>query len=281
MTVNVARRRTRAARPVDDHVAESPIAIGELEQTTFSCPGCSRPLALGAARCPGCRTRLVMRVEAKRASLFVGVGLTVGLLAGGGLAAMTYALGQPARDANIAAAAAAAAIANLPDRVTRSQAPIASAGAGSSTGNGSGTGAGSGSGTAAVSGLTRSAIGQAAAIDARLLTSAVALETALAAPEFDSIAVSQILRTMSADAVYGLQLTTHIGAWSAGGALSDELSGFYTSVQETAAEGLTASIRNEAAYEAAATAMLTLLASLDDVDASVREAAADAGVALP
>jgi hypothetical protein len=86
---------------------------------------------------------------------------------------------------------------------------------------------------------------------------------------------------MSADAVYGLQLTAHIGAWSGGATLSDELAAFYTAIKDTAAEGLTASIRNEAAYEAASVGMLVLLGSLSDLDAGVLAAARAAGVDLP
>ena len=39
------------------------IAIGEIDQTIFDCPSCSRPLALGDRRCPGCRTRLLHGVQ--------------------------------------------------------------------------------------------------------------------------------------------------------------------------------------------------------------------------
>jgi hypothetical protein len=280
MTVNVARRRTRSARPVDQPTASAPVAIGELGQTVFSCPACNRPLALGARRCPGCSTRLIMRVQARRAAAFVGLGLVVGLAIGGIVTATSFLADQPARDAAVARAAAAAALANVPPPAA-SQAPVASHGAATSNGTGNGSGSGTGSGAAAVSALTRSAISQAAAIDARLVTYGVALQAALAATDLDAIAVSQILRTMSADAVYGLQLTSHIGAWAGGKALSGELEVFYAAIKDTAAEGLTASIRNEAAYEAASVAMLALLESLADLDAGVSAAAGRAGVDLP
>ncbi len=272
MTVNVARRRSRAARNAESPALE-PLVIGELEQTVFSCPGCTRPLALGARRCPGCGTRLIMGVEFKRVSVFVGLGLVAGFAVGGALTATSFLLDQSARDAWVAEAAVAAAIADG-TIAPASAAPIENGGTGGSTGSGSGAGTG-------VSALTRSAIGQAAEIDARLVTSAVALETALAAPDFDTVAVSQLLRTMSADAVYGLQLTTHIGAWPGGRTLSGDLAAFYAAIQETAGEGLTASIRNEDAYRAAAAAMLQLLTVLDEVDGGVRAAASQAGIALP
>ncbi|HEX7222521.1 MAG TPA: hypothetical protein VF231_04690, partial [Candidatus Limnocylindrales bacterium] len=137
MTVNVARRRTRSARPVDEPTSSTPVAIGELDQTLFSCPACSRPLALRARRCPGCSTRLIMRVEARRASAFVGLGLVVGLAIGGILTATSFLADQPARDAAVARAAAAAALANVPPAAA-SHAPAATQGTGSSNGKGNG-----------------------------------------------------------------------------------------------------------------------------------------------
>ena len=117
-------------------------------------------------------------------------------------------------------------------------------------------------------------------MNGRLASSADALAAALAAPTFDTFAASQILRSTSADAVFGLQLTRHIGEWSGGKALSAELTAFYAAVQETAAEGLSASIRNDEAYQAAAKTMHDLLGDLDDVGERVREVAGAAEVAL-
>ena len=108
MTVNVARRRAAA---IATPSTEAPTAIGEFEPTTFACPACTRPLAIGARRCPGCGTRFIMRVELRRASLFIGFGLLTGLMVGGGLTAVTSAVDRSAREARIAADAAAAALA--------------------------------------------------------------------------------------------------------------------------------------------------------------------------
>jgi hypothetical protein len=270
MTVNVARRR---AAQIAKSSTDAPTVIGEFEPTTFACPACKRPLALGARRCPGCGTRFLMRVELRRASVFVGVGLLVGLMVGGGLTAVSSAIDRPARDARIAAEAAAAALAAAgtaagPVATAR---PIATQGTGGSSGGG---------GTAGVPALTRSAIGQAAAVDGRMAASATALATAAGAAHFDTVEVAAILRSLSAEAVAGLQLSTHIGAWSGGQAASTQLTAFYGDIQRTAAEGLSASIRNEAAYRAAATAMLELLAGLDAADAALRSAAAAGGVTL-
>src|SRR4029079_19837812 len=86
MTVNAVRRARR--RPVPPLAEENgpsseSLAIGEIDQTVFDCPRCSRPLAVGTRRCPGCRTRLMAGVPLSRASGFVAVGLAVGLAVGG------------------------------------------------------------------------------------------------------------------------------------------------------------------------------------------------------
>src|SRR5712671_1260637 len=89
MTVDAARRTRRRVPKVSPgpeplFVPPSTMAIGELDQTIFECPSCSRPLALGARRCPGCGTRLIAGVTLGKASSFVAVGLAIGLLAGTG-----------------------------------------------------------------------------------------------------------------------------------------------------------------------------------------------------
>ncbi|MFL5680350.1 MAG: hypothetical protein ACJ77B_07095, partial [Chloroflexota bacterium] len=47
---------TRRAKPRPPVVPE-PLVIGEPDKNIFNCPVCARPLTVGAARCPGCRTR--------------------------------------------------------------------------------------------------------------------------------------------------------------------------------------------------------------------------------
>jgi hypothetical protein len=79
MTVNAARRpRRRSVKPASEPVQTAPVgsfAIGEINQTVFDCPTCSRPLALGTRRCPGCRTRLVLGVPMSKAMIFATAGL--------------------------------------------------------------------------------------------------------------------------------------------------------------------------------------------------------------
>ena len=266
MTVEVAQRRTRKPKAVP---ASESLAIGEIDQTVFACPACARPLALGARRCPGCGTHLIFGVQAKRASIFVVAGLAGGVLIAGMLGAAGSAIDQAARDATAAAAAAA-----LPSGF----APVASATPAPSA-NPSPTTAGTGT-NSSVPGLTRSALAQAAALNERLASSSTGLAAALAAPNFDTYGVSQILRATSGEAVLGLQLSSYVGSWPRGQALSGEMTQFYSTVQQTAAEGLSASIRNETAYRTAGQQMLELLRRLDLVDGHIRDLAADAGVAI-
>ena len=238
------------------------LAIGEIDQTVFACPACARPLALGARRCPGCGIRIILGVRAQRASLFVGVGLAAGIVASGLLGATVSALDSARRDAE-AAAAAANALPSIAPSAAPSASPAPSIGT-----------------TSTVPAVTRSALGQAAAVHARLATSSSTLAAAIEGETFDTFAVSQILRSTSGDAVVGLQLTPHIATWSGGTTLSGDLRSFYLAIQETAAGGLSASMRNEAAYRAAAEDMIELLSGLGAVDAQLRDVAGRAGVSL-
>ncbi len=104
---------------------------------------------------------------------------------------------------------------------------------------------------------------------------------AIKAKTLDTYGVSQKLRAISADAVVGLQLASHVEAWSEGKLLSMDMTAFYTAVQESAATGLSASLRNDKAYRAAGQSMVALLGGVAALDVRVRDAAAVAGVPLP
>lgn len=264
MTVDVARRRTR--KPKIASKSES-LSIGEIDQTVFACPACSRPLALGARHCPGCGTHLILGVQAKRASIFASVGLIAGVVVSGLIGATAAAIDTAMRDAD--AAAAAAAIANALPSIAPTAAATPSPSPSATTGT-----------TPTFPGLTRSALVEAAAIHTRLATSSASLAAAVGSGPFDTLTVSGILRATSGDAVIGLQLAPVIGAWSGGETLSADLRTFYLAVQATAAEGLSASIRNDTAYRAAAEKMIALLGALDAVDAQLRDVADGAGVSL-
>jgi hypothetical protein len=270
MTVNVARRRSKAA-PAGG--AESNGPIGEIGQTLFGCPACGRPLAIGVRRCPGCSARLVMGVRAGRAAMFVTIGLILGVAFGGGLAAVLSAVRMPARDAQVAQAAAAAALAAAVHAQAAASAVALATPAITPAGGSSGTRS-----TVTIPASSASALTQALILNARLSDATSALRAALGAPKFDAQEVSQLLRDASANSVIGLQLAQDLNAWSGGTAVGARMTTLYTSLQSTAAEGLGASIRNEAAYRRAAQAMVALLGGLGPIDSEARQLAATAGI---
>ncbi|MFL5686796.1 MAG: hypothetical protein ACJ77D_12145 [Chloroflexota bacterium] len=279
MTVDVARRRTRRSTKITSPSAASPLvteslSIGEIEPTVFSCPNCQRPLAIGARQCPGCKTRLIARVQFGKASLFVAFGVAVGLAIGGAVGTAAIAAGNASRDAEVQSRVAAAlAAANVRPAAVATTSPVAS--------NRPIATAVTGGGGVAVPPLAQSALNQAATVDAQLAAAAPVLRSALAAKTFDTYTVFQVLRSVSEEAVAGRQLAAHIGDWSGGTELGPSLAAYYSTLQESAGQGLDASIRNAPAYKAAAREMLKLLEGLGPVDAQLRSVAEGAGVTIP
>jgi pimeloyl-ACP methyl ester carboxylesterase len=283
MTVNVARRRAKAAGAGETGRSDGP--IGEIGQTLFGCPACGRPLAIGVRRCPSCSARLVMGVRAGRAAMFVTIGLIVGVAFGGGLAATLTAIRLPERDAAVARAVAAAVLAGAAQAQAQAQAQPQAQAAASTAPHAPAITPGSGSSgtgtTVTIPANSASALTQALILNARLSDSTTALRAALAAPKFDAQEVSQLLREASANSVIGLQLAESLNAWSGGTAVGGRMTMFYTAIQATAAEGLGASIRNDPAYRRAATSMVALLAGLGPMDDQARQLAATVGINLP
>src|SRR4051794_13891821 len=278
MTVNAVRRPRRrptdsAGSPSSGPVLLAPVetlAIGEFEQTVFDCPNCRRPLALGARRCPGCRTRLLNGVTLKKASGFLAAGMAIGLLVGGGTGvAIALSAAHPA-------AAADAAGRPLPDpavgpvaSVSPSVAPsIAPTAVPTSTPD-------------AIPPVTRSALVQVMATNDRLRTAAETLRSELGSSAFDASEVAQVLRLVSADSVFGSQIAGRVTEWPGTAEAGTALAGFYASVHETADGGLVASVRNEAAYRSAARTMVRTIDGLAGIDAALRAVATSAGVTLP
>jgi hypothetical protein len=251
--------------------APASIAIGEIDQTIFECPSCSRPLALGARRCPGCGTRLVGGVTLGKASGFVAVGLAVGLLTGFGGAVVLGLSHAPVAPAAVGAQPSAA--------------PVTGANGGNG-GNGPGaaptaTPAPTATARTGVPPVTESALTQVIGTNARLAADQTLLAAALAAPNFDPSDVAQILRTISAESIFGQQVAGRLSGWTGSSAVGVELTSFYGSVHGGAADGLVASVRNADAYRSAGKAMVRLLADLPRIDAEVYAVAASAGLELP
>ncbi len=248
-------------RPPEPFASSMP--IGEPDRNIFSCPVCSRPLATGAGRCPGCKTRLAMGVPLKRASLFVSTGLLVGLFAGGGLMAAAGgvaggALPTPSQPAGgVLPSASTTPSASLAPTPTR---PPVDPG---------------------IPPSSRAALGQVGTLEIRLLEAADDLRTHLAATDLDTSAVAQTLRSLNSNAAFGIDVARRLGDWDAGARLAEDLAALCEDIRSTARSGLSASVRNDAAYRTAATEMLALLGTLGSLDADARSLALIADVDFP
>ncbi|MBA2718790.1 MAG: hypothetical protein H0U52_06050 [Chloroflexi bacterium] len=243
------------------------MSIGEIDQTIFDCPTCSRPLALGARRCPGCATLLVNGVALSKASAFVAAGLVVGLVVGG-VGGALFGLSQAAAAAPVASGLPSPGpVASSDPSVTVSAAPSPSIDPGPST--------------PAVPPFARASLVQTVGTNDRLTAAKAGLASALAATTFDASEVARILRSISADSIQGEHLATRLSGWTGSADIGGRLHDFYGTIHDTASDGLVASVRNTAAYQRAATAMVSLLAEIPNVDAAVRMAATTAGVPMP
>jgi hypothetical protein len=264
MTIDTLRGGPARASGRDDAEAQ-PLAIGEADANIFDCPACSRPLAVGTPRCPGCRTRLVAGVRASKAVGFITGGLLAGLLIGGGTTAGVVLLGGTGSIA-----------ASVPAVTAPSAVPIASAPAAAPP-----IASTPPSVTAAVPSAAVSALRQVVSLNERLVVDADRLAVALAATEPSSIEIARALRALAATAAFGDRISPHIAEWGAGAAVSERLVGFYGAVGGTARDGLSASLNNLVAYLGAGRSMLAILGDMPGLDADARALAATAGIDLP
>jgi hypothetical protein len=251
------RRTPRRVKPRSP-MAPQPIAIGEPDANIFNCPSCARPLATGAQRCPGCGTRLILATPARRVGIFVSAGMVIGLLFGFSFAAAMGAMSEPrtGSTATPAPTTGPGPIASVPVVIGQTPAPTVPA-------------------------ASRAALGQAAALNARLLDGQANLRVLLRDEDLDSAAVADTLRSLAADAAFGQDLALRLGQWDEAYELSLDLANLYGSVRSTSREALAASIRNDPAYRAAAQKMIAVLAELPPLDAKLRELAESIGVRLP
>lgn len=243
-------RRTRTPRA-------TAMPIGEADANIFNCPACARPLGKGVSRCPGCGTRLMAGVKLSRAMGFMVVGLASGVLVGGGVMAGVSALHRPADLAAV----------QPPAVVTPSQVPVATAVPPV--------------GDPAIPSAAISALGQSTVLNQRLVADAKRLTQALAANRPTGSEIAPILRSLAATAAFGQGVAPDVADWDDGAAVSAGLVGFYEQVGSIAAEGLMSSVKNPAAYVAAAERMLAAMAGLTDLDAASRALAATVDVDLP
>ena len=246
----------------DAYSTYSSMPIGEEDRNIFNCPVCSRPLATGVRRCPGCRTRLLIGVPMARASVFASFGLLVGLGMGAVLGATALGGGGKAG----APGPTAPVIGVLP-----SDAPSASIPP-SPTVRPS---------VPAVPGTARAAMGQVGTLADRLAKAGDDLRFALDQPELDGVEVAETLRTMNSTAAFGVDVAHRLATWNAAERLADDLESFYEEIRRTARAGLSASVRNESAYRASATEMLVVLDKLAPLLDEARSLALTIDVDLP
>src|SRR2546423_6653572 len=240
-----------------------PIALSQADANIFNCPICARPLATGirVQRCPGCRTRLVLATPTSRVAVFVSAGLLIGLV--------------------IASSVSVAAGAFTASRTASAPGPGASARPGASSNPVGARATPVATPVATIAPASRAALGQVAALDARLAGAAAPIRLALRDKDLDSAAVADMLRSLAADAAFGDDLASRLGTWDQAYALSLDLSNLYGSIRSTAREGLAASITNDPAYRATAQKMLAVLAGVAPLDKRLRDLARGADVQLP
>jgi hypothetical protein len=200
-----------------------------------------------------------------KASLLAGIGLAVGVAFGGSIGfGVGFSKALPA--AAVVPRASTAPGTGSSGMRTSSPAPTSTATDGPASPE--------------IPPLTRSALTQTLDVNGRLRAGADALRTVLNARTFDASAAAQVLRDMSADSVFGMQLANRLGEWPRADSLSTGLERFYNTVHLTATEGLVASVRDEAAYRRTTRAMIKVLAGLAALDGEATLLAAEAGLAI-
>jgi predicted RNA-binding Zn-ribbon protein involved in translation (DUF1610 family) len=234
-------------------------SIGESDADVFDCPACARPLVGRTSRCPGCGTRLVMRVKLRKVGMILALGIVLGVVAGGGMAAGAIMLSQ--RDPKAAAVALPAAPASPTPRPTPS----------TSTGP-----------TvldrpqAAVSALSGTAV-----VNGRMSVDAATLSSTLADKGAPAIDIARALRSLAADAALGIDLTDRLAPWRDAAPVMSDLDTFYRAVADSARNALRASLTDTPGYRAAGATMVKVLAGLGPVDATSRALALTIDLELP
>ena len=261
MTINGALRKLgrptrspKAAKPLE------PLAVGEVQQRTFNCPTCARPLAIGAPICLGCGTRLLFGVKARIAGGFVLVGLVVGVLLGGGLAYLGSQGSGPGPGPGVADLGPTASHPPAASGAVVSPPPVKPADVGIPSG-------------------AVSAMRQAAILDARLAAETAQLRGLLHRKSTQPIDIARVLRSLNTDATFGVDLAPAIAPWSAAAAYSNDLGAFYRAVRDSSVAGLRPTLSDAAAYRAAGFRMSTLLAKLPPLRATAAGIVAAAGLA--
>ncbi|HEY3523540.1 MAG TPA: hypothetical protein VGK63_07525 [Candidatus Limnocylindrales bacterium] len=270
MAITGTRRRGRAipatALPVEPDpptLPAEPLPIGLPDVNVTSCPVCARPIALGTSKCPGCGTRLLLGVPARRAGAFLGVGLVLGLLVGSVVTAGAVGIGNAI--ANAPAASPTAGLPGTGGQPVPTPTPVASSPRASS----------------AVPPQAGAALGQAIVLNERLASRAAELRAELDAKPTDTFAIATSLRALAADAVIGAGAVRTIETWPAAESVAARLGDYYGLVSSTATTTLASSLSDPAAYRDGAARMLRVLGDLGTISRDAASVAAAAGVVPP
>ena len=255
MAINALRGRSNTG----DTRPETPV-IGEDDANIVDCPVCKRPLDAASRRCPGCGTLLIAGVQASKGAMFAAFGLAIGLMVG------ASAMGVAALGVRAPSTPSTPVATSAP--VTATTAPVPTLAPG-------------GGGSALVPVAATAALKGTAAVNARIASTATPLSAALAAPNFDSQGVAQVLRRLNVEAGAAQALLPALNSWDDAGAVHARLRDFYESLRTTANQALSASIRNDDVYKDAARTVLQQLAALPAISSASRDLAQTAGVELP
>jgi len=247
-----------------DGTGEPALAIGDDDADIFGCPTCDRPLVRGSGRCPGCGTRLLLDVPARKASVFVVGGLAAGLMLGVGIAGAAWAT-RPAAASNPAAL------------------PVATTAAGQP---GAGTGATAGPATSAVPVAVMAPAAAAAAlrgtadVNGRLATVAAGLDEAVTSRASAS-EIAKLLRRVNLETRSATGMLPSLDGWADALAYRAALTGFYAELSVVVGQALDTSVSNDGAYRSAAAGVIEVLGAIPGLDAQARELAAGGGVTIP
>jgi hypothetical protein len=271
MAITGTRRRGRAipatSVPVEPELAAlppEPLPIGLPDVNVTSCPICARPITVGTSRCPGCRTRLLLGVPARRAGTFLAIGLALGL--GLGAVATATTIGLAGRVASVIRPSATPGVPAVGSTSpSPSLAPTGSASPQASR----------------VPGQAAAALGQAVVVTRRLAARTAELRAELAAKPIDTFAIATSLRGLAADSVVGSGAVRAIAIWPDAAATARRLGDYYALVASTATATLAASLTDEPAYRDGASAMIDVLAGLGPLAAEADSLAAGAGIVPP
>ena len=250
MTTTVQDSKTTDAQAKEAKEARG-LAIGETDAHVFNCPSCARPLSEGTSKCPGCGVRLIMGVRLKRASAILGLGIALGILAGGLVTAAAITLGL-----HDSAAAAMPVATPIPTAApTPTVAPITIIDP-----------AGPAAAASALSGT--------AVVNGRIAVDSETLSSTLARSDATTIEIARALRSLAADAALGIDLAGRLETWPDAKSVRTGLDDFYRSMADTARAGLRYSLNDETDYRKAGGDMVKVLAGLGQVDARSRAFAA-------